>query len=63
MSKRAFIYHLEQDFERWPLPISFDPYREQMLLLRRRRTIEAFTDRFFSFWKIDTYNGKALKID
>jgi hypothetical protein len=63
MTKLQFAYHLSMDFERWPLPICFDAYAEQVALNMRMYRIQTFTDRFFSFWKITTYNGKALKID
>lgn len=38
---------MQGDFERWPLPIEFNPMAERMALFARKKHIESVCERYF----------------
>ncbi len=52
MSKREIVWNLENEFERFPLPLCLDPREEQRELYRRHLKIERIVDRLYSLYKL-----------
>lgn len=58
--RRELIYKLEWDFDRFPLPIEFDPREELQALGRRMKRITECVDRGMNIARI-RFNKKQLK--
>lgn len=48
----SLIRHLENDFNRFPLPICFDTYSERREMYRRTCRIQEIAERYLSIQKL-----------
>lgn len=51
--KQVMVHELENNLDRFPLPIYFDPREEQKALARRKMRIVEIVDRLFSLYKLN----------